>query len=413
MSRVVSRRKIEMVWRCSSCGHQNRGRDKECTHCGNPKDASEHFEMPSSTAAAPSVTDPALLRLAEAGPDWRCSYCGSDQRRLNNTCALCGAAIEQGTSTAQPGASGTDADGGAVSGLGAAARPGAAGGAAAARLNAMDMEGDDTLDPLAWGRGLRRKRLRLALKVLAGLVVAGTTLFCGLGWWWTRPFDAVVQSSRWEHEVVVERYQVMGHEGFSEAQPAGAFDVTPLGQRHHHDEQVLDHYRTEHYTEQVACGEDCYSVAESCSEHCSSDSNGFATCETVCSGGGERCTTRYCSESRQREVPVYRSEPRYATWYSWRVWEWVQARTLHREGAGPATVWPTDAEVALNTNVGAGERERATRVGRYSVTLHNEDGEVFELRPEQESEFTTYSAGRTLRVRSTLEGNQVELAPVD
>jgi hypothetical protein len=72
---------IEMTWRCSSCQRQNLGRHKSCQGCGNPKDASEEFEMPSDTALAPTVTDERLLRMATAGPDWRCRFCGGDQRR--------------------------------------------------------------------------------------------------------------------------------------------------------------------------------------------------------------------------------------------------------------------------------------------------------------------------------------------
>ena len=62
-----------------------------CQRCGNPKDASEAYEMPGDTASAASVTDPALLRMAEAGVNWQCGYCGSHQRRFDGACAQCGA----------------------------------------------------------------------------------------------------------------------------------------------------------------------------------------------------------------------------------------------------------------------------------------------------------------------------------
>ena len=91
-------RKIEMTWRCSACGRQNLGRFKVCQGCGDPKDASERYEMPSDTTAAPTVTDPTLLRMANAGPDWRCAYCGSDQRRSDDSCARCGAPSREGVS---------------------------------------------------------------------------------------------------------------------------------------------------------------------------------------------------------------------------------------------------------------------------------------------------------------------------
>ncbi len=40
----MSERQIELVWRCSSCQHQNLGRHAICQSCGNPKDESEEYE---------------------------------------------------------------------------------------------------------------------------------------------------------------------------------------------------------------------------------------------------------------------------------------------------------------------------------------------------------------------------------
>ena len=75
-------RHIEMTWRCSACAAKNLGRHKVCQGCNHPKDGSERYEMPEDPSRAVSVTDADLLRMATAGPDWRCAYCGSDQRKL-------------------------------------------------------------------------------------------------------------------------------------------------------------------------------------------------------------------------------------------------------------------------------------------------------------------------------------------
>src|SRR3954471_7963181 len=91
-------RHIEMTWRCSVCKTQNLGRFKNCQGCGKPKDGSEGYEMPDDPASAASVTDAALLRMATAGPDWRCAYCNSDQRASDGNCGQCGASA----STAVP-----------------------------------------------------------------------------------------------------------------------------------------------------------------------------------------------------------------------------------------------------------------------------------------------------------------------
>ena len=91
-------------------------------------------------------------------------------------------------------------------------------------------------------------------------------------------------------------------------------------------ETVPDGFDTEQYTEQVPCGQDCTTTPETCTEHCTSDDNGFATCSQSCSGGGQSCTPRTCTETRTRQVPRtrqeartrevrrYRAEPRTAEW---------------------------------------------------------------------------------------------------
>ncbi|MCC7539805.1 MAG: hypothetical protein IT379_26520, partial [Deltaproteobacteria bacterium] len=96
-------RKIEMHWTCSACGQQNLGRHAVCQRCGDPKGKDEPYRMPGDTAAAPTVSDPALLRIANAGANWRCAYCGSDQRRFDGACNQCGASQASGRSTAGEG----------------------------------------------------------------------------------------------------------------------------------------------------------------------------------------------------------------------------------------------------------------------------------------------------------------------
>src|SRR4051812_786332 len=95
-------RKIEMVWRCTSGGTENLGRHTPCQSCGDPKGADERYEMPGDTRKAATVTDPDLLRKASAGANWRCGFCGSDQRALDGRCGNCGAGAEGAPASAGP-----------------------------------------------------------------------------------------------------------------------------------------------------------------------------------------------------------------------------------------------------------------------------------------------------------------------
>jgi hypothetical protein len=147
--------------------------------------------------------------------------------------------------------------------------------------------------------------------------------------------------------------------------------------------QVPDGYRTESYTARESCGQTCTTKPQSCRQSCSSKKNGFASCRQVCSGGGQSCTTKYCSVSktrqvaktrtdyRTRQVPKYRSEPRYAEGFAWRAWEWQHERTVVEKGTDIAAVkWPAGALTAM----GGGEQEREKRKSNYVVSL-DYDGE--------------------------------------
>lgn len=400
-------RKIELTWVCSSCDFRNLGRHKECQQCGNPKDASEKYEMPGETRAVASVTDEKLLRQASAGRDWRCKYCGSNQMRLDHRCAQCGA----------------DA------GEGAAVHDGPA-------------------PPRPTANSALRVTRPFPVAARAGALVAavvGVLFTCagscvGLGalssWWNHRPRDVQVAGTSWEHVVHVDCYRVFDREGFAEARPAAAFDVRPLGQRHHHDEQVFNHmetvhytervqdgYDTESYTERVSCGQDCTSTPESCHEVCTSDDNGFASCHDVCSGGGQSCSTRYCDESRTRQVPRYRDdprtreepryrpEPRFAEWFAYKVWDWGENRVLRQAGLNDAAHWPTTEAIHLGVGLAEGERERERRDARYTVRFADADGGSYALVPSSEAGFRRFPIGSRHRIRAN--GPQVEavLAP--
>lgn len=354
-------RQIEMTWRCTSCSARNLGRYKVCRTCGNAKDGSEEYEMPEDPSKAATVTEADLLRMATAGPDWRCAYCGSDQRRTDLGCQNCGAAAVEGAEVPAPPEPATPP------------------------ISSAATRQGSTPGSLLAGRAFAVGCL--AITVTCG---AATSLMV---WNHNRPrdFDARVDDVAWERTISVERYQVRAAEGFKEAMPSDAFDVTSVGKRHHHDEQVLDHYTTEHYTvqvpdgyrsesytERVACGRDCTSRPKSCSEKCTSNRNGFATCKQVCSGGGESCTTRYCSERRTRQVPKtrsegrtrqvphYRAEPRFAEAFAWKRWEWLPARTVTVKGSDVNLRWP---EANLGRGLGPGEKEREQRKESLKVTL--------------------------------------------
>lgn len=371
---------IEMLWGCTACGaDQNRGRFKECERCGAPRTEASPESMPADVQAAPAVTDPELLRKARGGSDWSCRYCGSSAFRADGSCAQCGA--PQTDSTALEATTTTDT----------VSRPDGSAGSESGRR--------------------RHWAALAALAVLLGSLALWALLR-------ERVYDVCVADVSWRSTVRIERYAVRAHESFAEDVAQGAFAQTPLGKRHHHDERILDHYvpvpytvnefagyRTETYSAQEACGQSCYTSPRVCT----SNKNGFASC----TGGGQHCSTKYCSVTKTRQVsytkpvvhirqdPVYRHEPRFAEWYSWKVWEWDHDHDVAREGVDTNVVWPPASELALK--LAEGERQRESKTLTMSVVFsHDEDR--FTYVPQTEGELARFAVGTRHRIRKAAVG---------
>jgi len=387
----MSERHIEMFWRCTSCQHRNLGRHMVCQRCKNAKDGSEPYEMPEDTASAVTVTDAALLRMATAGPHWRCAYCDSDQRALDGGCRNCGASPPPGPSTP-----------------------------------------DAPPAPTAKKKS-RRGCIFLVLIVAffgcccpiwlnAGTSTSGSSEPGDGGIQriteWTQRLQ--VEEVTWEHTVTVERRHAVDREGFAEDRPSDAFQVKAQGQRHHHDEQVLNGYETVHYTERKqsgyttetyrdkeACGEDCSTTPKKCKEDCTSNKNGFATCKTTCTGGEKRCTTRYCSvtktrkepkyvdERRSRKEPRYRSVPHQAPWFTWKEWAWSEDRRVRVNGQTLETRWPAEVQLRPLKPLPKGGQERTSRSASYTVVFQADGEASVQYSPKTLEEFQRYTLGST------------------
>jgi hypothetical protein len=249
-----------------------------------------------------------------------------------------------------------------------------------------------------WRNALLARRGR----ILEGLVAVAVALVL----WMvlrTEKVNATVAAVSWEHRVLIDRYQVWRREGWTPA--SGAFEVHDEGQRVHHQEKVLDHYEDVTRERQEACGEDCSDTAPTCRTTprvCRSNANGTADCsggDEVCSGGGRKCTTRYCTRTESERVARYRDEPVYASWYSWKVWDWGYHRTVTHRGATLTTTWPSEAELAPPAPLGEREQERNHQEASYHVTLQDDRGTRYELTPQTLEEFLGFPLGAGCKLR--------------
>ncbi|MBL8933515.1 MAG: hypothetical protein JNM69_03120 [Archangium sp.] len=401
-----------MTWRCSSCGHQNLGRHGVCQRCANPMDGSEQWEMPADTAAAPSVTDPALLAIAMGGSDWRCAHCDSNQRNADGSCRNCGA------------------------------------GKPARAPIPIRTTG------CTWGCSAI---LGVLVMGLAGLVFAAFAVihFAGSRPAASAPFvglseelevDVVVIGGHWERRVDIERQQLVAHEGFKQDIPGDAVEVKPAGTRVHHTERVQDGWALETYTEdvpdgtrsrtvteqvadgtdsrtrteRVRCGEDCSPGRETCREVCKPNGNGFATCRKECSRERDRCTPKWCTETKTertprtrtvtrtisepafravektRRVPVWKEVPHSAPYFTWKRLEYVLDRVDLVQGEG------FDLGQAVSPARRGVTERTGTRRDRYTVTFKARDDErTWAWQTDSEAEYLSFASSgpRRLKVR--------------
>ncbi len=397
-----------------------------CQACGNPKDDSEEYEMPADPATVSSVTDPKLLQMAEAGENWRCTYCGSAQRALDGGCARCGAgriaATEVPATPAAP-----------------AAPPAPPRGPRVARFIPVTLVALGALGLVAGFVAHRSSPRRIAATPTA---TPTPPLL-------RTEFTAEVTASSWKRTVRIERWQLAPHESFTSDVPSGAVEVRTAGQRVHHTEEVYDHdetvydsvevpdgYRTESYSDRVACGENCTTSTRSCrnvctgskrtcKQVCKNNKNGFASCSEVCSGSGEtcreecsggdrRCTTKYCDQTKTRQVPKtrterrprivrkFRSEPRYAPWSTFKAWEWVTQTRVEDSGDDATPRWPDAGVPARDGGLEVEARPGALRAVRnetFRITIKTDDGLSHPYTPSSETEFSRLGPKATVKVR--------------
>lgn len=343
--------------------------------------------MPGTPAQLPSVTDPRLLQIAHAGANWRCRYCGSNQRAADGDCANCGGDRARNQVRAVHPAS-----------PGSVVRP----------------------KVRSWLKLALTTAMLVALGVLP-IVLIFQVDSCREGPDYARPrhtpetarleYASVVRGT-WSHTVEVERWRIVTREGFEDAKPAGAMDVRALGKRQHHVEKVPDGFetetytevepngfRTETYTEQARCGEDCTPLPRRCREVCTPQGNGFAKCDQVCTGGGQTCSPKYCMVTKTKQVPQthlvtktrqvakFKDVPVMLAYFEWKQWDWAPERTLEEKGNDFEPRWPSDARIQLGEGLGKGEKERARQRADYSVLYRTATGKEYTYHPTAVAEF--------------------------
>lgn len=296
---------ILLFWDCPYCGHKHiPGPTRRCPGCFWWRDRTVNFyEAPDSVVLSPAEV------ARYAGPDWICKACGAANPET-------GAPREQlvcGNCHARQ----VDLDGGRTP---LETLPT---GVAVERRLSMVSSGSPITGGYVRTISYTDRRILGAVYTLAALGLFGLGILGlnGLSTWVYRPRPVAAQVLRrhWRVEVPIEERRPVSEGGWT--LPAGAYNVrTETRQQSTRRVQVGTKTETVKvpYEEKVGTRTECTTV-----------SRGDGTGERVCSEE-PIYETRYRTETE--EVPIYREEPVYATWYSYTIDRWQPLRTAVVEG---------------------------------------------------------------------------------
>lgn len=86
---------VPLIWQCPYCETQNPGPIKTCTNCGAPQPEDINFKTVNEEEFN-FIKDEALIRMAKAGPDIHCPYCGTRNPGTAKLCSNCGGDLSMG-----------------------------------------------------------------------------------------------------------------------------------------------------------------------------------------------------------------------------------------------------------------------------------------------------------------------------
>jgi hypothetical protein len=86
---------IPLIWECAYCQTKNPGPIKTCTSCGAPQPEDVAFTRVDEETFN-FIKDEALIRMAKAGPDIHCPFCGTRNSSTAEACSNCGGELSLG-----------------------------------------------------------------------------------------------------------------------------------------------------------------------------------------------------------------------------------------------------------------------------------------------------------------------------
>lgn len=314
----------EGKWDCKTCGRTgNRGPDSYCGSCGSTRPDNVQFYLPEDAA---EVTDEKLIAEANAGADWKCSYCSAQNNAFDSFCVSCGNKrnAEQGDISLQE---------------------------KEIRFDSAESSGT------ASGQALTPEKKPMSRKLKIGIIsgVAAVLLLFILGML-TTTINVTVTGFEYSAKVLYEEYKPVTEEDWS--LPPTAQKLAEFRAIHHYD-KVPDGYVTKTRDVQVKVGEKRVKVGTK------DMGNGYFKDVYENRPVYETRSETY-TETKYRDVPVYRMKYRY------KMMKWVAEKPFEFSGSGKETPF-TSKEDELKRYPDRFRNVKTEAV--YFLTVKDDNGE--------------------------------------
>ena len=377
---------VEARWDCTSCGTPNiPGFTKVCPKCGNPRDTDETYQPPQDLRSARLLSAEELRNAGvdeEHLGDQQCGYCGYFSKPGTPTCPYCSANLSDVARTCRKcGNCGHETNLVTCPQCGETTEP--------------KDEDEEAEPPHSFEfpslSGFDWSRLTGFWWIPVALAVLGLLAF----FLWPRQALVTVNDAYWVYTVNLQEYQYNSHEGWDLPYSA---DKTGEETRIHHYETIIDGYHQECHDEYEVTGYETVTDTEQVCESVYSHTD--VTCYDDGSCDYDDVYETEChSEPVSRQEPVYgyvehceqvadtHEEPRYATYYFYSIWEWVNINPAVASEHNFEPYWPTGYVLD--------EKHRESgRYEEYYISLISEDGEdTFSLTPTMFAEYNLYQIG--------------------
>ncbi len=191
---------VPLIWQCSFCNTQNPGPIKSCTSCGAPQPEDVEF-LQVDEEKFNFIKDEALVRMAKAGPDIHCPFCGTRNSATDEFCKKCNGDLSWGGKERQ------------------------AGQRIRTVTEAQSQEQPAAATPKKKKKGVTLIIIFILLAVIVGCAVL---LFMFLK---TDDVKATVSDVQWERSINIEAYTMIAESAWRDEIPFGA-DVTRCSSAH-------------------------------------------------------------------------------------------------------------------------------------------------------------------------------------